>query len=161
MAKVTYTFWQHYSKESEEMDSMVEALRRAEYDADYNNASPESITTASGKVLDEHEMDTYWKKHKELARQGQKQEMNRLFSLRFVSDRPIHWRETSAIIRHMRWKPSISVSRGIAYLVANKWGKEQRIASVKQLRTMTPVQFWQRLRNIDPYRVAEVERGTF
>ena len=88
-------------------------------------------------------------------------ERERLFALRYVDSRPIRWKEASSIIRRMRWKPSINVSRGISYLVANKWGTEQRIVSVKQLRTITPARFWHRLRKIDPYRVAEVERNIF
>lgn len=85
----------------------------------------------------------------------------RLFALRYETTRPITWKEASAIIRRMRWKPSIGRSHGIAYLVADMWGKERRIVSVAQLRTMTPADFWQRLRHVDPYRVAEVERNIY
>ena len=161
MGKVIYTYWRHYTRYSEEEDSLVDALERADYAEDSGDASVESITTARGKVIGHDEMARYWKRHKELEKRGAKRENERVMHLRFVTDRSITWQEASTIIRRMRWTPVIARQRGIALLIANKWGKEQRIVSVAKLRTMTPSQFWQRLRHLDPYRVAEVERGTF
>ncbi len=65
MAKVTYTYWRHFSKYSEEEKNLVDALERADNDVGYGLASPESIRTASGKVLDDEEIYDYWERHKE------------------------------------------------------------------------------------------------
>ncbi len=161
MAKVTYTYWRHFSKYSEEEKNLVDALERADNDVGYGLASPESIRTASGKVLDDEEIYDYWERHKELEKLGAGREQQRLLSLRDETSRFIAWKEVSAIVRRMRWKPYIGNSHGIAYLVADIWKRERRIVSVKQLRSMTPAEFWQRLRHIDSYRVAEVERNIF
>jgi hypothetical protein len=161
MAKVTYTYWRHHRKYVEEVESLDHALTRAHYDEDNGDAAVQSITTERGVVIDSETIDRWWIARKQQERQGSQKERVRLMALRDEYARAITWKEASRIIRRMRWKPYISVSHGIAYLVANKWGSEQRIVSVKQLRSMTPAQFWQRLRHLDPYRVAEVERGTF
>lgn len=161
MAKVTYTYWRHYTCHSEEMGSMLDALERAEHDADYNYAAPESITTASGRVLDSKEIGRYWDRHQKLARVAGQREQQCLLALRYETGRSITWKEASRIMRRLRWKPSIANQRSIAFLVASVWGKERHIVSVAQLRSMTPAQFWQRLRHLDPYRVAEVERNIF
>ena len=162
MAKVTYTYWRYHTRYVEEEDSLTDALERAEYVEDSGEASVESITTARGKVINSDEMSHYWERHKELEKRGATRERERLMHLRFVTDRPITWQEASTIIRRLRWKPYISNERGIAFLAADIWSKKrQRIVSVAQLRKMTPAQFWQRLRHLDPYRVAEVERNIF
>lgn len=79
--------------------------------------------------------------------------------LQSVDSRPVTWQEVSAIVRRLRWKPTISNQRGITYLAADRWGQEVRIASTKQLLTMTPAGLWYRLGKLDPYRVAEVKRN--
>jgi len=88
-------------------------------------------------------------------------ERERLFALRYVDSRPIRWKEASSLIRRLRWKPYVTRYKGIRIIAADKWGKEVRIAAVSSWQKMTPARFWHRLRKIDPYRVAEVERNIF
>jgi len=161
MAKVIYTYWRYHVKHVEEVDSLDLALDRAHYDEDNGEASVESITTERGVVIDSETINRWWIDRKQRERLGARKEQRCLMALRTKHLRPITWKEASRIIRRMRWKPYICNQRGIAFLAANMWGKECRIVSVAQLRTMTPAQFWQRLRNINPYRVAAVERNTF
>ena len=85
----------------------------------------------------------------------------RLLVLRYVNDRPIRWKETSSLIRRLRWKPYVTRYKGIRIIAADRWGKEVRIAAVSSWQKMTPAKFWHRLRKIDPYRIAEVERNIF
>ncbi len=88
-------------------------------------------------------------------------ERERLFALRYVDSRPIRWKEASSIIRRLRWKPYVTRYKGVRIIAANRWGKEVRIAAVSSWQKMTPARFWHRLRKIDPYRVAEIERNIF
>src|SRR5258707_684643 len=143
------------------MDSLDRALERAHYDEDNGEAAVESITTERGVIIDHETIDRWWIERKQRERLGSQKERARLMALRNEHRRAITWKEASRIIRRMRWKPVIARERGIAFLAANMWGKERRIISVAQLRTMTPAQFWQRLRGLEPYRVAEVERNIF
>lgn len=81
-------------------------------------------------------------------------EQARIKALFTEDSRPIAWKEVSTLVRYVWWEVDIARERGIAVL----YSEMQRIASVSRLRTMTPAQFWQMLRQMDPARVAEVER---
>jgi hypothetical protein len=73
----------------------------------------------------------------------------------------ITWKEASMLIRRCRWTPLLCRERGIPFLAADRWREAIRIASMASLRTMTPAQFWERMRKLDPNRVAQVERNIF
>ena|SRR2546430_1197144 len=78
-----------------------------------------------------------------------------------VDDRLVTRDEIDRIMQRMRWRGYIDKKYGIAYFAADIWGKHKRLVSFKSLQTMTPAQFWARLRKLDPYRVAQVERHIF
>jgi|SRR5579872_6939774 len=161
MPKVTYIYWRHYQRHSETEDSLTEALERARHDEDGGYAAPEAIVTASGKVIDSDGMDAYWRVHQQREKHGHAREFQHLRSLKTEEARLITWREASMMLRRLRWKPFVARVNGKAVLMANVWSKEKRVASLSTFMQMTPADFWQRLRHMDAYRVAEVERNIF
>lgn len=68
--------------------------------------------------------------------------------------RPVTWKEASRMLRYIDRRPSIVRYYGKAVLVGDFYGDPQRIVSMSTLQSMTPAQFWQRLRHVDYYRAA-------
>jgi hypothetical protein len=85
-------------------------------------------------------------------------ERARVKALFTENSRVITWKEVSTLIRCVWWDVDIARERGVAVLFINRYGRLERVAATSRLRTMTPAQFWQRLRQMDAERVAEAER---
>jgi len=49
---VIYHYWQHHSLESDEIDTLPEALARAKSDVEWGTAAPEKIVLEDGTALD-------------------------------------------------------------------------------------------------------------
>jgi hypothetical protein len=158
---VTLTYWRYHIRYTDEEDSLTDALQSARHGEDAGEMSVESITKANGEVLNPDDINRLWKRHEELEKQGLARERARHEALFIDNSHVITWKEASMLIRRCRWTPLLCTERGIPFLAANRWREVVRIASMANVRTMTPAQFWERLRKLDPNRVAQVERNSF